>query len=149
MNAFDTPADTTIVRDAAADTASQIAALQNEIISLKSNLDSMTRNWEFASNKMRELNQKIANVRGHIFDMYSMNGEIDDDIKMIADLLDIELTKRVSGTMTIEVEYSFDAPLNFDNDDLDLSYEINCESYGVDNFDWTEVSADWSSEDED
>lgn len=121
----------------------------NEMISLKSNLDTMTSNWDYCRDELNSLRTKIHNVRGYIMDLYSMNGEIDEEVKDIAEYLDIELTKRVTGTMTIEVEYSFDAPLGFDNDDLSLSYSIDCESYDVDNFDWTEVSADWSSEDED
>jgi hypothetical protein len=82
-------------------------------------------------------------------DLYSMNGEIDDDIKMIATLLDIELTKRITGTMTIEVEFTADVPLDFDNYDFDLSYDISCDSIEADNFEWNEVSADWDVEDED
>lgn len=95
------------------------------------------------------LQRKIENVKGYIIDQYSMEGRISDDLAEIAALLDINLTKRVRGTMTIEVEYDFDAPLGFDNDDLELSYTIDCDSHEVDNFDWNEVSADWSSEDED
>jgi hypothetical protein len=77
-------------------------------------------------------------------DMYSINGELDDDIHEIARMLDIELTKTLSGTMTIEVEFTAEVPLNYDKDDLDLSYSIDSHSHEVDNFDWTEVSADWT-----
>ena len=110
----------------------------NEIINLKGDLDSMTRNWEFASEKMRELNQKIANVKGHLFDMYSMNGCVDDDIKEIARLLDITLMKEISGTASFEISFTAQVPLDYDADDFEISFDVNCEEYEAEDFDWNE-----------
>lgn len=129
--------------------ANSATATSDEIIALKSNLDSMTSNWEFCRSELNSLRLKIDAVRGHILDLYSMNGEIDDDMQEVARLLDIELTKRITGTMTIEVEFTADVPLGFDNYDFDLSYDISCDSIEADNFEWNEVSADWDVEDED
>lgn len=121
-----------------------VAEQQAKIIELESKLDSMTNNYSRIFQNNTSLNTKIINVRGHIMDMYSINGELDEDIHEIARMLDIELTKTLSGTMTIEVEFTAEVPLNYDKDDLDLSYTIDCNSYDTDNFDWNEVSADWT-----
>jgi hypothetical protein len=126
----------------------QIDDLNLRIVTLESNLKSMTDNWSYASNRLAELRTKIENVRGHIWDIYSMNGEVDEDIQAIAELLDISLTKRISGRMTIEIDFSADVPLAFDPDDLELSYEISCDTYEADNFDFNEVRSDWTVEED-
>jgi len=117
-----------------------------QIDSLKASYESMTANWNFQRDRADTLTRKIDAVRGHIHDLYSMNGEIDDEIKEIAAFLDIELTQRVEGTATIEVSFSFDAPLGFDVDSFDLSVYVESNSYEVDNFDWNEDSVDISCE---
>jgi len=128
----------------------QIDDLNLRIISLESNLKSMTDNWSYASNRLAEFRTKIENVRGHIMDVYSINGEIDEDIQAIAELLDISLTKRIRGRMTIEIDFSADVPLVFDpdDDDFELSYEISCDTCEADNFDFTEVRSDWTVEED-
>lgn len=100
--------------------------------------------WE---RKHNELQQKIANVKGHIFDMYSMNGEIDEDTKMIADLLDITLTKEIQGTATFEISWTASVPLDFDADDLEISFEVSCDTYEAEDFDYNEDNCDVSGED--
>jgi chromosome segregation ATPase len=118
--------------------------LSFQINTLQREVERLQGNFERTRARSNELELRISNVRGHIMDMYSINGELDDDIHEIARMLDIELTKTISGTMTIEVEFTAEVPLNYDKDDLDLSYSIDSHSYEVDNFDWTEISADWT-----
>jgi len=117
----------------------QINTLQREVERLQMNFDAARRRNE-------DLNNKINNVRGHIMDLFSMNGELDEDIQEIAALLDIELTKRVEGTATIEINFSFEAPLGFDVDSFELSVDVESNSYEVDNFEWSEDSVDISCE---
>jgi hypothetical protein len=107
----------------------------------------MTTNWEYASSKQRELIQKIANVKGHIFDMYSMNGEVDDDIKEIARLLDITLMKEIAGTATFEISWTAQVPLDFDADDFEITFDVNCETYEAEEFDWNEDNCEVNGED--
>lgn len=126
----------------------QIDDLNLRIITLESNLKSMTDNWSYASNRLAELRTKIENVRDHIMNVYSIYGEIDGDMEEVARLLDISLTKRISGKMTIEIDFSADVPLAFDPDDLELSYEISCDTYEADNFDFNEVRSDWTVEED-
>lgn len=116
-------------------------------------IDNLTRKLEIAENQksaylrqLNEIKEQVRNVRGHIEDIYSMNGEIDDDIKAIADLLEITLTRRVEGTATIEVSFSFDAPLGFDIDTFELAVDISEDSYEIENFDWNEDTIDISCE---
>lgn len=111
-----------------------------KIAALRDDLDSMTKLYNRADAKVTELHRMIKNVHDHILDVYAMNGNLDDDIKGIAELLDIALTKRITGSYTVEIEFSADVPLDFDNDDFALSYEISCDSYEADNFDFIEVS---------
>ena len=116
-------------------------------------IDNLTRKLEIAENQrnafqrqLLEIQQQVRNVRGHIEDIYSMNGELDEDIKAIADLLEITLTRRVEGTATIEVSFSFDAPLGFDIDSFELSVDICEDSYEIENFDWHEDTIDINCE---
>lgn len=142
MTAFDTPVDATVTPY-----VQTYDELLSEVISLKSNLTSMTSNWEYASGKQRELVQKIANVKGHIFDMYSMNGEVDDDIKEIARLLDITLMKEIAGTATFEISWTAQVPLDFDADDFEITFDVNCETYEAEEFDWNEDNCEVNGED--
>lgn len=119
----------------------------DEIAILKQNLantQNMREHWE---RKHSELQQKIANVKGHIFDMYSMNGHVDDDIKEIAELLDITLMKEIQGTATYEISWTASVPLDFDADNFEISFDVNCETYEAEDFDYNEDSCDVSGED--
>ena len=124
-----------------------IDEMQAEITNLKQSLataENMRGHWERRHN---ELQQKIANVKGHIFDMYSMNGEIDEDTKAIADLLDITLLKEIQGTATYEISWTAQVPLGFDADDFEISFDVNCETYEAEEFDWNEDNCEVNGED--
>ena len=123
------------------------SGFENEIEQLKQKNNDLSMNYNAATRLKNEMALKIDGVRGYILDVYSETGKIENELMEIAELLDINLTKRVTGTYTIEVEYDFEAPLYFDNDDLELSYTIECDSHDVTGFDYNEISADWSSED--
>lgn len=118
-----------------------------EITNLKQSLataENMRGHWERRHN---ELQQKIANVKGHIFDMYSMNGEIDEDTKAIADLLDITLLKEIQGTALCEISWTALVPLNFDADDMEISFSVECDTYEAEDFDYNEDNCEVSGED--
>ena len=118
-----------------------------EITNLQQSLataENMRTHW---MNKHTELQQKIANVKGHIFDMYSMNGEIDEDTKMIADLLDITLLKEIQGTALCEISWTALVPLNFDACDMEISFSVECDTYEAEDFDYNEDNTEVSGED--
>ena len=112
----------------------------DKIAALRADLDSMTKLYNRADAKVTELHRMIKNVHEYIMDIYATNGSLDEDIKGIAELLDIALTKRITGSYTVEIEFSADVPLDFNNDDFALSYEIDCDTYEADNFDFIEVN---------
>lgn len=81
---------------------------------------------------------KIDNVKGLIRDYISAGDQIEDQTREICDLLDIELTKTISGTAIYEISWSATVPLDFDADSMEISFDVNCESYEVEDFDWNE-----------
>ena len=108
-------------------------------------IDNLTRKLEIAENQksayLRQLNEikdQVTNVKNHIFEIYAMNGEIDEDTKMIADLLDITLLKEIQGTALCEISWTAQVPLDFDADDFEISFDVNCEEYDAEDFDWNE-----------
>jgi hypothetical protein len=130
--------------------------MQNKIDRLSENLD--TANVRIADltkqlyttdqqksayhRQLNEIKDQVTNVKNHIFDIYSTNGEIDEDIKIIADLLEIVLTRRVEGSASIDISFSFDAPIDFDIDDFELSVDITEDSFEIENFEWNEENVD-------
>lgn len=132
----------------AEETKDEIIARQtSEITNLKETADRLQRNWDYANNANAELRQKIANVKGYFFDLYSENGHIEDEIRYIAELLDITLTKEIQGTASFEISWTASVPLDFDADDFEISFDVNCETYEAEDFDWNEDSCDVSGED--
>ena len=109
-----------------------------EITNLKQSLataENMRTHW---MNKHTELQQKIANVKGYFFDIYSECGEIADELKEIARLLDITLMKEIAGAALCEISWTAQVPLDFDADDFEISFDVNCETYEAEDFDYTE-----------
>ena len=119
-----------------------------EIDRLRSDIINITANWNFAKSQLQELRQKIANVQGHMFDIYSMEGSVSEEIINIAHLLDITLLKEVSGTATFEITWTAQVPLDFDANDMEISFTVDCESYDVEGFDWNEDNCEVSGEDD-
>jgi type II secretory pathway component PulL len=118
-----------------------------EIVNLKqqvATLDNLREHWQRQYN---EAQQKIDNVKGYFFDLYSENGEIEDEIQYIAELLDIVLMKQIAGTSTCEISWTAMVPLNFDAEDMEISFDVNCDSDEADDFEWHEESVDTSGED--
>lgn len=124
-----------------------IDEMQAEITNLKQSLataENMRGHWERRHN---ELQTKISNVKGYIFDVYSETGNIEEELKEIADLLDITLTKEIQGTATFEISWTASVPLNFDANDFEISFDVNCETYEAEDFDYNEDNCEVSGED--
>jgi transcription-repair coupling factor (superfamily II helicase) len=123
----------------------------NSIRAERDNLQSRLENAEMSRNSFQrqlgEIQMKVDAVRGYIADLYSMNGEIDDEIKEIAGYLDIELTKEISGTATFEISFTAQVPLDFDTDDFELSFDVSCDTYEAEDFEWNEDDTSISAED--
>ena len=117
----------------------------DKIAALRADLDSMTKLYSRADAKVSDLNRKIQNVEDHIKDVYFMNGVIDDDLRAIAELLDITLTKQITGSGTVTFEFTADVPLDFD-DDLDLSVYFETNNIDVNIFEPDNISCEWEVE---
>ena len=118
-----------------------------EITNLKqqvAHLENLREHWQRQYN---EAQQKIANVKGYFFDLYSENGHIEDEIKYIAELLDITLMKEIAGTAKYEINWTAQVPLDFDADDFEISFDVNCETYEAEDFDYNEDNTEVCGED--
>ena len=116
-----------------------------KIAALRADLDSMTKMYNRADAKVADLHRKIQNVEDHIKDVYFMNGVIDEDLRAIAELLDISLTKQITGSGTVTFEFTADVPLDFD-DDLDLSVYFETNNIDVNIFEPDNISCEWEVE---
>ena len=117
----------------------------DKIAVLRETLDSMTKMYNRADAKVADLHRKIQNVEDHIKDVYFMNGVIDEDLRAIAELLDISLTKQITGSGTVTFEFTADVPLDFD-DDLDLSVYFETNNIDVNIFEPDNISCEWEVE---
>lgn len=117
----------------------QINTLQREVERLQTNCDSFRRRAE-------ELSTKISNAAGVIRDYISENGGITHELRDIATYLDVALTKEISGTATFEISFIARIPLDMDPDDFEISFDVNNETYGAEDFDWNEENTSVSAE---
>jgi hypothetical protein len=127
--------------------APTVEDLTNKIATLEAEVLRLNNNWNFVTNDRNELRQKIDNVQGYIMDMASAGDTITSEIKDIADLLDIELMKEISGTALFEISWSAKVPFDFDADDMEISFSVECESYEAEEFDWSEDNTEVHGED--
>lgn len=123
-----------------------MASLAKQIINLKVQVERAQRNHEFAAGQVRSLVQEIDSVQGYIRDLYSENGEIPDYVEEIAGYLGIEMTKEIAGTATYTISFTAQVPLDFDADDIEISFDVSCDSYDVEEFDWTEENIEVEAE---
>ena len=124
-----------------------IDEMQAEITNLKQSLataENMRGHWQRQYN---EAQQKIDNVKGYFLDLYSETGSIEDEIKYIAELLDITLMKEIAGTAKYEINWTAQVPLDFDAEDFEISFDVNCETYEAEDFDYNEDNTEVCGED--
>lgn len=119
--------------------------LSDEVNRLTSHLDTMTRNWEQAKTRLSELSISISNVEGYIRDQYDITGEVSEDLKYVASLLGIEMTKTVNVSVTVTFSGTATVPMDYDADDLEgeLVFSVD-EVYNADiEWDLDEDGQDW------
>ena len=114
---------------------------------LNEQLSLMTRNYEFWSDKAKDLQRKIDNAAGVIRDYYSENGEMLDELKDIATYLDIPLTKEICGTATFSISWTAQVPLDFEADDFEICFSAECDTYEAEDFDYNEDDTTVEAED--
>ena len=128
--------------------APTVEDLTNKIATLEAEVLRLNNNWNFVTNDRNEYRQKIDNVKGYIMDMVSAGDSIEGEIKDIAELLDIELMKEISGTALFEISWSAKVPFDFDADSMEISFDVECESYEAEDFDWNEDNCEVNGSDD-
>jgi hypothetical protein len=75
--------------------------------------------------QIKELSIKINNVQGVILDYISENGHlVNPELKYIADLIDMKLTKTVDVEYTVTFTGTAEIPIDVDVDDIDWEDEV-------------------------
>lgn len=147
MDAFTTPVDATI-SEYIPESERELINARNEIINLKAETVRLEGTHNFWYNKHTELEQKIRNVHGVIRDYYSENGEISDELKDIANYLDITLTKTISGSATCAISWSAEVPLDFDPSDFEICFSAECDTVEAEDFNYNEDDVTVEAEDD-
>lgn len=119
-----------------------------KIATLEAEVKRLDYNWNAAQARANDYFNQIEGVRGYIMDMVSAGDKITSEIKDIADLLGIEMTKTISGTAVYEISWSATVPLDFDADSMEISFDVECESYEAEDFDWNEDNCEVNGSDD-
>lgn len=122
--------------------------LSLRINTLEREVERLNFNFTNANQRANEAEQKIDNVKGYFADMVSAGDALTSEMKDIADLLEIELTKTISGTAIYEISWSATVPLDFDADSMEISFDVECESYEAEDFDWNEDNCEVNGSDD-
>jgi sugar-specific transcriptional regulator TrmB len=101
----------------------------NEIERLKRRLEEKNSSLDSQRNRLNELVAKTRDfIITHVADGEGANV---DELKELAEELDIELTKDICVTFTVEVSATVTVPVDFDEDDLtDSDFEISVDYCG-------------------
>lgn len=83
-----------------------------------------------AQYRLQRLEQFIASTRDFI--ITGLANEVDeDDLKRLADTLDIELTKEIEVTFRVDVTATVTVPIDFNEDDItDADFDVSVEYSG-------------------
>ena len=111
-----------------------ITALQQRVDYQIAQIDSLNKSLT------RKIHQ-IQNVREYITEVYLETDSVPDELAEIARMLDIHLTKPISGEATFTISWTAQVSLDFDPDDMEITFSVDCQS-DVDDFEWVEESTD-------
>lgn len=89
-------------------------------------ISTMGRSMKRTSQELMELKSKIEHVKEYLLEAYDDLGE---HAQEIADWLDIELTKDVSVTVTVEFEVQLSVKPDEDMDDILMNLEYTMENH--------------------
>jgi hypothetical protein len=145
MDAFTTPVDATIT-DYIPEDERELIEARNEVMTLKAEILRLEQNTNHWYDQHKELNYKAQGVKGVILDYISENGEVTDELKEIARILDMTLTKEIAGTAIYEITFTARVPLDFDADDIEITFDVDCNSYEAEDFDWNEDNCEVNAE---
>ena len=111
-----------------------IAALQQRVDSQSIQINSLNMSLT------RKIHQ-IQNVKDYITEVYQETDLVPESLAEVARMLDIQLTKPISGEATFTISWRAQVPLDFDPDDMEITFSVDCQS-DVEDFEWLEESTD-------
>ena len=119
--------------------------LLTEIISLRSNLTSMTSNWEYSRDRANGLLNRVKEFTNALKE-HVAEESIDSDIaQMYADIFDIVLTKKYDVSVTVTFSGTAEVPLGMDEDSITHNVSFSFDEGWSDGVEWdmTEDDIDW------
>ena len=120
-----------------------IGSVHTDMTTLANKNAELRSRIEAYSNTIAGYAAKILNVKEYITEVYMEDsGDISDELKHIAELLEITLTKRIAGTASINITWEAQVPLDFHPDDLDLSFSVDANNYEIEDFSYNEDGID-------
>lgn len=123
----------------------KIDYLTAEVSDLNAKAERLEQLNESLRIQVYNFNDKVRQVERIIKD-YCHTDELTDELREIAEALDITLTKRVRGSGTLSFSFTAEVPLDFDEDSFEVSFEANCEEYSAEDFDYTEEDLSYDVE---
>jgi hypothetical protein len=105
---------------------------------LQTKINEQQRRIDAFSTQITRYIHKIQNVKEYITEVYQEVGEVPDELAEIARMLDIQLTKPIAGEATFTISWRAEVPIDFDPNDMDISFSVDCQS-DVEDFDFDEI----------
>lgn len=114
----------------------------DHIAALQQRVDSQSIQINSLNNSLTRKIHQIQNVKEYISEVYQEVGmTVLVELTEIAKMLDIQLTKPISGEATFTISWRAQVPLDFDPDDMEITFSVDCQS-DVEDFEWVEESTD-------
>ena len=121
--------------------AESIGSVHNDMATLAAKNDDLQRRIEYLNKDITRYVHKIQNVKDYITEVYIETDKVPDELAEIAKMLDIQLTKPIAGEATFTISWRAEVPIDFDPDDMEISFSVDCQS-DVEDFDYDEVNTE-------
>jgi len=118
-----------------------IGSVHNDMATLAAKNDDLQRRIEYLNKDITRYVHKIQNVKDYITEVYIETDKVPDELAEIAKMLDIQLTKPIAGEATFTISWRAEVPIDFDPDDMEISFSVDCQS-DVEDFDYDEVNTE-------
>lgn len=115
------------------------------VAAYKSEIETMQAFINRLQESKNALTSKIANAKEFLITAYHENSIDSDYIIELAEILDVILTKPISGEARICFRYTANVPIDFDPEDLIISYEVLCDTYEAEYFSTDEEYFEYNS----
>ena len=110
----------------------------DHIAALQQRVDSQILHIESLNNSLTRKIHQIQNVKDYITEVYQETDLVPESLAEVARILEIQLTKPISGEATFTISWTAQVPLEFDPDDMEITFSVDCQS-DVEDFDYDEI----------